>query len=103
MKKKREPENMEDVPPMASDDPYMASILRRLHHIHTGYTPPLDIRCLQILDCLLSGMPYPEISKALFISVDTVRSGVRKIYVALECDETTLITVCRTAGWHRPY
>jgi len=103
MKKKPQPVNMEDVPPMSSDDPFMASILRRLHHIHTGYTPPLDIRCLQILDCLLSGMPYTEIAKSLFISVDTVRSGVRKIYATLECDETTLITVCRTAGWHRPY
>ncbi len=103
MRNRRQPEDLENEPPFSSDDPYIESVMRRLHVIHTGYAPSMDVRSHEILDCLLSGMPYAEIAKSLYISVDTVRSGVRKIYAALECDETTLIKVCRDAGWHRPY
>jgi DNA-binding NarL/FixJ family response regulator len=56
-----------------------------------------------ILDCLLMGMTYAQIAQQLFMSVDTVRTGVRKLYATLGCDETTLLSVCKNAGWHRPY
>jgi len=103
MHKHRQENDPEDLPPDTQEDAYIASILRELQPLHRAYCIGLDIRGCQILDCLLMGMTYAQISAALYISVDTVRSGVRKIYAALECDETSLSSVSRKAGWHRPY
>lgn len=90
-------------PPDTLDDAYVASILRELLPLHRAYALVLDERGYQILDCLLMGMTYAQIAQELYLSVDTVRVGVRKLYAALGCDETTLRTVCRNAGWHKPY
>jgi len=40
----------------------------------------LSKREMEILDCLSRGYRYKEIGETLFISVDTVRSHIRKIY-----------------------
>ncbi|MFM2309260.1 MAG: Bacterial regulatory protein luxR family [Chloroflexota bacterium] len=90
-------------PPETLEDPYVASILRELHPLHHAYSLVLDERGYMILDCLLMGMTYAQIAQQLFMSVDTVRTGVRKLYATLGCDETTLLSVCKNAGWHRPY
>jgi len=103
MKQRNGAENTESDAPDSTEDPYIAAILRELQPLHRAYCLALDVRSCQILDCLLMGMTYVQISKDLYISVDTVRTGVRKIYAALECDETSLRKVCKDAGWHRPF
>ena len=40
----------------------------------------LSKREMEILDCLSKGYRYKEIAEILFISIDTVRSHIRKIY-----------------------
>jgi DNA-binding NarL/FixJ family response regulator len=103
MKHSNQEEKPESLGPDSTEDAVIAAILRELQPLHRAYCLTLDVRSCQILDCLLMGMTYVQISKALFISIDTVRVGARKIYAALECDHTSLRQTCKDAGWHRPF
>ena len=50
-------------------------------------TPPdLDLspRELEVLACLVDGMSYKQVAGELFISIDTVRSHIRRLYKKLQ-------------------
>lgn len=44
----------------------------------------LSDRELEVLRCLVQGMPYKQVAQALGISIHTVRNHIRNIYAKLQ-------------------
>jgi DNA-binding NarL/FixJ family response regulator len=70
-----------------------SSIARRVIASFTDVTPVADYdlsdREKEILRRLSEGLMYKEVAHQLFISIDTVRTHVRKIYEKLEVHSRT--------------
>jgi DNA-binding NarL/FixJ family response regulator len=73
--------------------PMSSSIARRViaSFQQTGPVPDYDLseREKEILQFLSEGLMYKEVANRLFISIDTVRTHVRKIYEKLEVHSRT--------------
>lgn len=79
---------------MAGGSPLSAGIARTVLHLvrHLdggGRATPaarLDLsdRELEVLRCLVQGMPYKQVAQALGISIHTVRNHIRNIYAKLQ-------------------
>ena len=58
-------------------------VLKMMVPAEAGHSFDLSDREKEILGCLIKGMSYKLIAKTCFISVDTVRSHIRRIYEKL--------------------
>jgi DNA-binding NarL/FixJ family response regulator len=55
-----------------------------IHYFHLNANSPLSCREKEVLTLMASGKTYTQISEALFISPETVRTHIRNIYVKLQ-------------------
>ena len=64
----------------------MLEVVRSSQRKAAPAAPDLDLspRELEVLTCLVDGMSYKQVAGELFISIDTVRSHIRRLYKKLQ-------------------
>ncbi len=84
---------MESIKTVHAGGSYMSpSIARKIaNHFRPATTRPkynLTDRQMDIIKCLVDGLSYKMIAAELHISIDTVRSHIKKIYKTLQVNSS---------------
>ena len=82
-------------------DPQIARcVVNRLQPIRQPAKNPLTARELEVLELIVEGRSNPEIAKALYISLSTVKAHIRSIMTKLAVDDRVqAAVVALRAGW----
>jgi DNA-binding NarL/FixJ family response regulator len=93
------------IPKSANSDELRQAVTRvllgeTLPSPHSGETPPVTPRQLEILHLLAEGLPNKSISRQLCISEDTIKTHLKSLFQALDVHtRTACVSAARQRGW----